>query len=590
MDMKKIYWLLAVLSFIGIAGCEDKNDVPGFDPDADITEERGVAPGEDYTVDPDVKYMDVLYFVPAGIAPADDWHWRVSGVVSHVQQYFGENLNKYYGIEKNFELVRNVANPKYVQIHLVTGKQSAGFYADSVGQLAFLDELVAFYQSNPGVKSSHHHMVIVPEVAGFPVAGLQYEDENEVPTEFFAVYGCDHKDLSMKYFSYDLYRTRYLNRLGEMLYHTAASFGLMNNDAKATDPFRALMSSGLYTYTANPSAVRLTAADALILSENEVFNPKSDEVMYDVWPDKEKIRMQNVDIVAQNSKFVLTCTFMTGQPVSTLLAFHDPWREVNEEGYADEEKEIDSLETATTFDAVLFGTSRLTETVVPGAGYLYTGTIEIPMTAIKDDYKKALKGNNYAKAEFRFKLLFKNGYIYPVDGKCGAYYDDVQVRPGRFRYQYYFVDGEPLIPYRSVTAKDKSAWEVDSVSPEGNQDGGLLFDNQVSTLWKVPFGKDADIKPEVRIYLGEYVKTNGFMVNRGTEKDKAQRITITAWAYDWDVADVVPEIVCNKASLIGSEDMYYYFDYKKDNVLYFSVKIDASEGEESVSLAEVGVY
>lgn len=587
--MRKIYWLLAVLSLVGIMSCEDDNDPAKFDPEMDITEERGSAPGEKYVTGPDTKYVDVLYFVPNDMTPVNDWHWRLSGIVCHIQEYFAGNLSKYYNIEKKFELVKNEANPKYVDIRLVTGEHPAAFYQDSLGTIALTNELVKYYENHPEAKTSHQHIVFAPRVFG-KMDALQHLNGEKTPDDFFTFLGCDHENLNIKYFRYDLYRERYLKDMGMMLYLSAVSFGLMNNDAPASAPYLALMSSGLYSYVTSPEAVRMTQADALILSECEVFNPQSNDIKYDVLPNPKRILMQSVNIETQSTKFVLTCTFMTEQPVATLLAFHDPWRAIGEGGQADEGQDIDTLNGGTTFDAVLFGTSDLQETVMPGVGYLYNATINVPMTSIKDEYKEALPGNDYAKAEFRFQLLFKNGFKYPDDVKCGEYFADAQMRTNRFRYQYYWAEAKPMIPFRTVKAQDKNTWSVAGIYPEGNEEGGLTFDGQTNTLWKVPFDKDADDKPEILINFNAWTSMKGIMIHRGTAKDKAKKITITAYPYDWDVADVVPEEVCSKALLVGTEDMYYYFDYRKDNVMYLNVKIEDSEGKETVSLAEIGVY
>lgn len=587
--MKKIYGLLTVLFLIGIMSCEDDNDPAKFDPEVDITEDRGVAPGDKYTTEAGTKYVDVFYFIPAGTSPVDDWHWRLSGIVRHVQDYFAENMSKYYQIEKKFELVKNEANPKYIDIRMVQGKHPADFYADSIGTIALANELKEYCDSQTEVKTGHHHIVFAPENMR-RITNLRHENAEEMPDEFFIFWGCDRTDLSMKYFPYDLYRQRYLKNLGMMLYTAGASFGLMNNDAKAAEPYRSLMSSGLYTYASDPDAVRITGADALILNECEAFNPTSDEVRYDVLPDPDQIMIRSVNIDAQTTRFVVTCMFTTNQPVASLFVFHDPWRAVNEEGEPDEQQDIDTLDEGTTFDAILFGTSDLQETALPNGTYMYSATISMPVSAIKETYKKALKGNEYAKAEFRFRILFKNGFKYPDDAKCGAYFDDVKIRTDRFRYQYYWVEDKPLIPFRNVTAKDKGTWTSEMVYPEAEKEVPELLDGDVNTVWEVPFDVESTDKPEVDISFNNYISINGIMIHRGQQENRASRVTITVWAWDWDANTLMPEEICSKALLVGSEDMYYYFDYKKDYVWYVSVKLEASDGKDSVSLAEIGAY
>ena len=128
------------------------------------------------------------------------------------------------------------------------------------------------------------------------------------------------------------------------------------------------------------------------------------------------------------------------------------------------------------------------------------------------------------------------------------------------------------------------------VYPEAEKEVPELLDGDVNTVWEVPFDVESTDKPEVDISFNNYTSINGIMIHRGQQENRASRVTITVWAWDWDANTLMPEEICSKALLVGSEDMYYYFDYKKDYVWYVSVKLEASDGKDSVSLAEIGAY
>ena len=87
---KNVGYLLGVLlSVFVISSCTDVYK----EADAE-NEEVVVPPGETYTAQR--KYtLNVVYYVPADMMEFDDWHYRLSGITLHMQNYFYENINRY---------------------------------------------------------------------------------------------------------------------------------------------------------------------------------------------------------------------------------------------------------------------------------------------------------------------------------------------------------------------------------------------------------------------------------------------------------------------------------------------------------------
>lgn len=590
--MKRVYVAFLMLSVLWIAGCKDDDNKTGFDPEVDITEDRGEAPGVNYTIEAGTKYVDVLYFVSNDIDTVADWHWRLSGVVSHVQEFFATNLQKYYGIEKTFELIRNENNPAYIRINLVKGTRPAAQYKpENDGIENVCDELIAYYKSNPAAKTSHQHIVIVPEeiVAGFMNKSLSID--TDVENEFFSIWGCDHEKLNMKYFRYGLYRVRHLQALGSILRSTGSMFGLYANRSNALETFTALMGGSL-TYANDPEIFRLTEADALMLDRHEAFNPRSTEVMYDAEPDPEKIMMTGFNVEAQTNQFLITATFMTDKPVAAFFVANDPWRSIMTEpqdslGFADEETDKDpGIDTGS--DATLFAAYSLNEIVLPN-GYMYEAVTSIPVSSFADAYKMPLLGNDYAKAEFSTYILFKNGFSYPVINTGKEYYNDADLRPHRFRFQYYYVDNKAYIPYWNVTPKATDKWTVETGSTDGT-DAAAAFDLNLTTSWSAPFDREDPDRPTIKLNLNEWVHINGVRINAGSLPDKAKKVSVIVGAYDWDIEAVKDEEIAGNAYLVGEEVMYHYFDFKKNNCRTITIRVEDSNGDVSTSIAEIGLY
>ncbi|MFR7808162.1 MAG: hypothetical protein ACLU4N_02055 [Butyricimonas faecihominis] len=68
---------------------------------------RSLYPQETYTAQR--KYtLNVVYYVPADMMEFDDWHYRLSGITLHMQNYFYENINRYMHLRERLPISLNL--------------------------------------------------------------------------------------------------------------------------------------------------------------------------------------------------------------------------------------------------------------------------------------------------------------------------------------------------------------------------------------------------------------------------------------------------------------------------------------------------
>ena len=110
---KKCSFLVWVLLSIFAISCTDV-----YKEDDSEEEEVIVPPGDTYTAEKETYCLNVVYYVPADVEDVEDWHYRLSGVTLHVQNYFYENFMR-YRVDKKFGLELNDVNADFIRIHYI---------------------------------------------------------------------------------------------------------------------------------------------------------------------------------------------------------------------------------------------------------------------------------------------------------------------------------------------------------------------------------------------------------------------------------------------------------------------------------------
>lgn len=580
-----IYYLWMVLAAFVFSACSDDEGEQMETGIPEITEDRGVVPGADYTVEEGEKYLNVVYFVPQDIEPVEDWHWRLSGIMNHVQEFYGSNLSKYYGIEQNFKLMRNTANPDYVKIILIRGNKPAASYTSSYNVQYEVEE---YFRGNAAEKKSHHTLILLPNYDKAPTGVTYGYDAVNIPNECYGVVACDYAEFNIKYFRYTQLRMSYLQRLGEVIRATGLAMGLTYNAPQKNDVYVSVTTGTSAEYVQNPGKWRLTAGDKEFLVRSELFQKELD------YSDIADVSIQSVQFALTNGNLEMTCMFSSSIAPVAFMVYNDFFRATDKDGLYSEEKELMNEEMSTVKDAIMTTSTNITSF----GGTFYKVVIEVPVSQIPDEYLRALPGQDFAKAELRFRVLHSNGTCTPalMYAKCGTYYSDNKVHPDRFRYYYYLESlgvVEPL-PYEShpdITNPAKNTWTVTSE----NANAGLryLFDSEETmSIWNP--GYSLDHKPEFKVTFPSYVYMHGVKLHPGSRDDRVKTVSVEYYYYDFGSSQF-RTVKIENYKLVGEGKYYYYIDFTKNintsyPVYWFKVTVEETCGLTTTSMAEIGIY
>lgn len=582
-----IYYLWILFMSFGFAACNSDDDEQNDELLPEFTEERGEEPGTEYTVEEGAKYLNVFYFVPQDMEPVEDWHWRLSGVMNHVQDFYGTNLSKYYGVDQNFKLLRNQANSSYVKINLIRGSKPAASYT-TVYHVQY--EVEEYLRSHPEDKSSHHSVVLLPKYNGAPTGVAYGYDATNIPNECIGIVACDGAEFNVKYFRYVQYRKAYLNDLGEVIRATGLAMGLTYNAPGKYDVYSSVTTGQTSEYAQNPDKWRLTPGDREFLIHSELFQEDVD------YSDISDVNINNVSITVENGNLKLSCLFSSTIKPVAFVVYNDFFR-ATEKGMYSEEAELMNENMSTVKDALMTVTTEISSLGMN----MYSVMVEMPTTDIPEEYLEALSGQEYAKAELRFRMIHENGTCTPslMYAKCGNYYEDNAVHPDRFRYFYYL---EPLgvvepLPYEThndITSPAKNTWTVTSTNAATNL--LYLFDGQVNGYWTWGANFSLANKPEFKVAFpgggGCYI--HGIKIHPGFSDDRVKAVSVKYLYWNFDKGGT-ETVTLENVKFVGEGKYYYYVDFTKnpDKTYYvynFTVTVEATCGSTTTSMDEVGIY
>lgn len=577
--MKKYnYFLWIVLSLLAVVSCSKDDNSENERLEFDIAEDRGAAPGTEFGVKEGEKYLNVVYFVPGNREPVEDWHWRLSGIMNHVQQFYGNSLSRYYNKDINFKMVRNVANPDYVKIILVKGSKPSTGYKSI---LHVQNEVMEYFRAHPDEKYSHHTLVLMPPNGTLEGVAYGYDAVN-IPNEFMGIVGCDYSvDFNIKYFRYASLRQTYLQPLGDVLSMTGMAMGLTYN-ASAANVVYSSLTTAPDNYVRNPDKIRPTDGDLEFLIHSELFNDLVD------YNDIAEVVVKATKISAENDNLSVVCQFSSSIEPVAFMVYNDFFFAVDGNGNASEEAELMNNANSTVKDAILTGSADIKKL----SGNDYEATVEIPLATIPKDYLNPLPGQECAKAELRFRIIHANGTCTPslMYAKCGTYYEDNEVHADRFRYFYFLEPSGITLPYRQETdlASPKSDWQIVDYAPAG-ESPGLVIDGKIGFGWYPRFSNE--VHPSVTVGRkddGYWSGVKGFKIHPGSGDDRAKNIALKMT--HWDGKAWVEKTVVENLVLRGTGKYYYYIDAPTDYLYNFTVIVNETTGVTQTCLAEIGLY
>lgn len=293
-------------------------------PDELVPEEPNIKEPEDNPLDlgdyvSDYPYnLNVVYFVPSDIEPLENYHERVSGIMLHMQDWFGSEMSKYGFGDQTFGLFKSEVDldPAYVKVVVVRGENRQEYYGYEGGGGRAGQEIRDYFVQNPDDSGSGHTIVFMPSMTGD-----NGWDAGGVP--FYGIgkwcYVLDYKNFDMKYWQNGSKQGESL-WIGGIIHELGHGLNLPHNQHKTTDNFTSMMSWGNHEYNEAPEKVRLTFADAIILHNNQVVS-KKEGTFYEVKP---SVEIKSLRTYADTESLYLRTKFQSDIPVNGAIAYHDP--------------------------------------------------------------------------------------------------------------------------------------------------------------------------------------------------------------------------------------------------------------------------
>lgn len=430
MMKKNVGFLLWVLLSVIIASCTDVYR----EADSEKGEEDIVPPGETYT--PEKKYnLNVVYYVPSDILEIEDWHYRLSGVTLHIQNYFYESFMR-YRVDKKFGLELNDVNPEFVKIHYIkSSKKHMDMKESDIQEMG--QEVLDYFKQNPDLKQSDHYLIYTPEYDGSFIKHY-YPSEKEG----MAFCGCDNTRFKIRYFDSARARATFLQKLGFILKTFAQSCFVTESNSGLESPFKSLMGSSkrysssgknqpIYncidysgtnslsgsSFTAGtPDKIRLMIWDVRYLSGTQLFNDDYSYEPFDVDIREVTIRSKySAQSVVAEDTLMVHCKFMTipaDIDLAGVVLFDDPWLTYNAvTNKRDETIDMDEMKES-GYDAygVYVEGAQIREEEGVQEVIFY-----IPMANHLNMLESSISNgiNSMRKHELRFRFIGKNGMAYP---------------------------------------------------------------------------------------------------------------------------------------------------------------------------------
>lgn len=434
---KNVGFLLWILLSIFITSCTKTYR----EADAE-KEEEIVPPGETYTPE-QMHNLNVVYYVPSDILEIENWHYRLSGMTLHIQNYFHENFMR-YRVDKKFGLELNDANPEFIRIHYIkSNRRQAEMQEKNASEMA--QEVLDYFKQNPEAKQSDHYLVWMPKYEGAFIKHFYPSDK-----EGFAFCGVDYTRWNPNYLKSSRAMAAFLTDLGLVLKTFAHSCFAVNGNVGSDADFMSIMgankrgssiakSQPIYNYkhyagtggssssftAGTPSKIRVPIWDVRYLSGTQLFNEKYSYEPFEVVIEDFKVKswtganfvVENdtaraeVNFVVPQDTLRITCKFRT-EPADVELAgvtlFDDPWLTYDVTGKRDSKMDEDEMEDTgfdaygMYMDAVSFtkeGDCHVVEFVYPMVNHL---NMLLTETSVSTETH-----------ELRLRFIGKNGMAYP---------------------------------------------------------------------------------------------------------------------------------------------------------------------------------
>jgi hypothetical protein len=539
----KLVKLIILFAIAGVVFLSCKHDeVLPEEPEPEDPEEEPIDLGN-YTSE-HAYNLNVVYFVPSDIEPLENYHERISGIMLHMQDWFGSEMSKYGFGEQTFGLLKSEVDPDYVKVVVIRGENGQDYYPYEGGGGKAAREINDHFAQYPEDSDSKHTIVFMPSMTGD-----NGWDAGGVP--FYGIgkwcYVLDYKNFDMKYWQNGSRQGESL-WIGGTIHELGHGLNLPHNQHKATDNFTSMMSWGNHEYNEAPENVRLTFADAIILHNNQVVS-KKEGTFYEVTP---SVEIKSLRTYADTENLYLRARFESDITVNGAIAYNDPKTNSGDGDY----------------NAITWATTE----IINGDSI----SLEMPLAGINEDYKQ-----------------------YPFDLRLRLYHENGNFTVQSFQYNY--VDGVPDInlSLKEVDELSKEAWNVVDFSSEELVGGGEgkgaainVIDNNTGSFWHSQWYHAKPRYPHFfTIDMNQANSINGFTFSKRGDKFNGRPKDITI-----SVSLDNQEWTSLGSFTLNSSTREILELNQSQNFRYFKVTIesghDNKNGEDVffTHLAEIGVF
>ena len=503
--------------------------MPG-DPDNKVTHQQtSVSADEIYT---GMRNLNVVYFVPSDNDTIVNFRNRLNGILLQGQRFVRGWMIHWGYNDMTFGLTKD--SQGRANIIVIRGQKTKDQYPYRGGGGNVQAEVNAYFAANPGQKTSHHILVIIP-AASYAADG----DPGGVP-----FYGmgrwCFTQDYAQMDTSYLGQNTVLGNRatkwIGGLMHELGHGINLPHNGGAQSENLQfgtSLMGRGNYTY--GKLATFLSPADAAILSVNEIFSP----VIRTDWYTSGGLNLTrlNAGYNTATGSIVVSGRFTSGKAVKQ-IAFYHRNKDIDNGGYR----------------SVTFATQPI------GTASFY---ISMPLS----DFRQ--KGN--ANYELTIAFCHENGSITKVVN------------------DYSFQNDIPVINFEDRPVYSKAAWTVvgyssqETAAAEGRVTS--IIDGNSSTFWHSRWSSGATDYPHIiTVDMGASLPVNRFSFKQRNSR-RVKNIEILSSNDNVNFTSLGNFVLSNTSSQqhinLGSTTSFRYFKLNFKN---------AWDGLQFAAMCEVGTY
>jgi hypothetical protein len=478
------------------------------------------------------RNLTIAYYIPSDLDTIANFKNRLTGVLSWIQNYYGQEMQRNGFGFKTFGLVKEGTSQK-VQVNVIRSTSTKANFNIATA----VTEVNNYFNSNPGLKQSQHVLILLPPFN---------QNSNGEPTGGNPFYGYGRYCFALDYIGLDIANvgtdpfTKWLGGTAHELGHAFNASHDMNKVSEAGPLGTALMGAGNYTLGKTPTYI--TLAEAAIFNQCEVFNNNTNTYYGAVTTNVTKI---NANYDAPSSSIIVSGRFTSTGNVTHITFYNDP--NVNNEGTG----------TNKDYNAVAWASPKI-------------GTDSFRMVMPISELQQKANGIPY---ELKLRLVHDNGIVNQVI------------------YAYTFSGGIPVINFGTRPELSKTGWTIASFSTQQNttsESASKVLDNNTTTFWHSKWsGSPTGTYPHyLTIALGSSKTAKGisFLHREGANRaiKNFEILTSTDGANFTSRGNYVTANITSKQ----------YFDFSSPQTFtHFKIVANSSwDGTQNAAIAELGLY